>query len=61
LAVELPSWSEAVAGGWLEDWAVNLMLVNMATRKFARATHLAGAGVPATSIHNPPFPVDSTR
>lgn len=43
----LPSWTEAVAAGWLEQWAMNLMLINVSTRKFGRAVRLPEAGVPA--------------
>jgi len=43
----LPSWQEAVEGGWLQEWAMNLMLINVATRKFARAARLPDAAVPA--------------
>ena len=43
----LPSWREAAEAGWLEEWAMNLMLMNVATRKFGRAVRLAAAGVPA--------------
>jgi hypothetical protein len=43
----LPSWEEIAAGGYLDQWAVNLMVMNMATRKFGRAVRLPEAGVPA--------------
>jgi transposase-like protein len=43
----LPTWTEASEGGWLEEWAVNLMLANVATRKFSRVTRLPETGVPA--------------
>ena len=43
----LPSWREAAAGGWLEEWAMSLMLMNVATRKFGRAVRLPEAGVSA--------------
>lgn len=42
----LPSWQEAAQAGWLDEWAVNLMLINVATRKFGRAVRLPEAGVP---------------
>ena len=29
----LPCWNEAAEVGWLEQWATNLMLMNVATRK----------------------------
>ena len=43
----LPSWQEAAEAGWLDEWAMNLMLINVATRKFGRAVRLPEAGVPA--------------
>jgi transposase-like protein len=43
----LPSWAEATAAGWLEQWAMNLMLINVSTRKFGRAVRLPEAGVSA--------------
>lgn len=42
----LPSWEEISAGGYLDQWAMNLMVMNMATRKFGRAVRLAETGVP---------------
>ena len=41
----LPSWQEATQAGWLEEWAMSLMLMNVATRKFGRAVRLPEAGV----------------
>jgi putative transposase len=32
----LPSWDRAVAEDWLGKWAMNLMLINVSTRKFHR-------------------------
>lgn len=43
----LPSWEEISAGGFLDLWAMNLMVMNVATRKFGRAVRLPEAGVPA--------------
>jgi len=43
----LPSWQEAAAGGWLEEWAMSLMLMNVATRKVRRAVRLPEAGISA--------------
>lgn len=43
----LPSWKEAAEAGWLEQWAMSLMLMNVATRKVGRAVRLPEAGVPA--------------
>src|SRR5256884_7157824 len=49
----VPSWEAAVAEDWLGKWALNQMLINVATRKFARSVRLpegdasgpAGAGL----------------
>ena len=35
--VELPTWSAAQAEDWLGRWAMNLMLINVSTRKFRRS------------------------
>lgn len=43
----LPSWEEAAQAGWLEEWAMSLMLMNVATRKFGRAVRLPEAGISA--------------
>jgi putative transposase len=43
----VPSWEAAVAEDWLGKWAVNQMLINVATRKFARSVRLPGGDVPA--------------
>ena len=43
----LPSWEEISACGYLDQWAVNLMVMHMATRKFGRAVRLPEAGVSA--------------
>jgi putative transposase len=45
----LPSWEAAVAENWLGKWAMNQMLINVATRKFARSVRLPGGGVPAST------------
>jgi putative transposase len=46
---ELPleSWEQAVAEDWLGQWAMNLMLINVSTRKFRRAVRLPEGDVPA--------------
>src|SRR5947199_2883226 len=49
----VPRWEAAVAEDWLGKWALNQMLINVATRKFARSVRLpegdvsgpAGAGL----------------
>src|SRR5256885_291323 len=43
----LPSWEAAVAEDWLGRWALNLMLINVSTRKFGRAVRLPEGDVPA--------------
>src|SRR5665647_219406 len=45
--VALPSWEAAMAEDWLGQWAMNLMLINVSTRKFGRAVRLPGGDVPA--------------
>jgi putative transposase len=36
----LPTWTAAQAEDWLGRWAMNLMLINVSTRKFRRAVRL---------------------
>src|SRR5215831_9825345 len=43
----VPSWEAAVAEDWLGKWAMNQMLINVATRKFARSVRLPEGDVPA--------------
>ncbi len=43
----LPSWEAAIAEDWLGKWAMNQMLINVATRKFARSVRLPAGDVPA--------------
>ena len=38
--VQLSTWSEAQAEDWLGRWAMNLMLINVSTRKLKRAVRL---------------------
>ena len=45
--LSLPSWDRAVAEDWLGKWAMNLMLINVSTRKFRRAARLPEGDVPA--------------
>jgi len=45
--VGLPSWQAAQADDWLGRWAMNLMLINVSTRKFGRAVRLPEGDVPA--------------
>src|SRR3984893_9562533 len=43
----LASWEHAMAEDWLGKWAMNLMLLNVSTRKFRRAVRLPEGDVPA--------------
>ena len=43
----LPSWERALEEDWLGQWAMNLMLINVSTRKFRRAVRLPEGDVPA--------------
>lgn len=43
----LPSWERAVEEDWLGRWAMNLMLINVSTRKIRRAVRLPEGDVPA--------------
>src|SRR5262245_35322037 len=38
--VALPTWTAAQAEDWLGRWAMNLMLINVSTRKLRRAVRL---------------------
>ena len=44
----LPSWSAATSEDWLGQWAMNLMLINVSTRKIGRAVRLPGGAIPQT-------------
>ena len=43
----LPSWEEAVSNDLLGKWAMNLMLINVSTRKYGRAVRLPEGGIGA--------------
>jgi hypothetical protein len=43
----LESWERAVEEDWLGRWAMNLMVINVSTRKFRRAVRLPEGDVPA--------------
>jgi putative transposase len=43
----LPSWEAAQAEDWLGRWAMNLMLINVSTRRFGRAVRLPGGDIAA--------------
>ena len=45
--VPLPSWDQATAEDWLGRWTMNLMLINVSTRRFGRAVRLPEGDVPA--------------
>lgn len=45
--VTIPSWETAAAEDWLGRWAMNLMLINVSTRRFGRAVRLSDGDVPA--------------
>src|SRR5262249_12578297 len=44
--VALPSWTAAQAEDWLGRWALNLMLINVSTRKLRRAVRLPEGDLP---------------
>ena len=45
--VALPIWRAAQAEDWLGRWAMNLMLINVSTRKLKRAVRLPEGDLPA--------------
>jgi hypothetical protein len=47
--IALPSWEAAMAEDWLGKWALNLMLINVSTRRFGRAMRLPEGDVPAAN------------
>lgn len=47
--VALPSWRAAVDEDWLGKWAMNLMLINVSTRKYARAVRLPDGDLQAAA------------
>ncbi|MFK4535081.1 hypothetical protein ABIA00_003264 [Bradyrhizobium ottawaense] len=40
--VMIPSWETAAQEDWLGRWAMNLMLINVSTRRFGRAVYQRG-------------------
>ena len=44
--VALPTWAAAQAEDWLGRWAMNLMLINVSTRKLRRAVRLPEGDLP---------------
>lgn len=47
--VQLPTWQAAQAEDWLGRWAMNLMLINVSTRKLKRAVRLPEGELPAVA------------
>jgi hypothetical protein len=45
--ITIPSWETAAQEDWLGRWAMNLMLINVSTRRFGRAVRLPEGDVPA--------------
>src|SRR5216683_1890900 len=45
--VPLPSWETAMSEDLLGKWALNLMLINVSTRRFGRAVRLPGGDISA--------------
>jgi len=45
--LSLPSWEAAQAEDWLGRWAMNLMLINVSTRRFGRAVRLPEGDITA--------------
>ena len=45
--IALPTWRTAQAEDWLGRWAMNLMLINVSTRKLNRAVRLPEGDLPA--------------
>ena len=43
----LSTWTAAQAEDWLGRWAMNLMLINVSTRKLRRAVRLPEGDLPA--------------
>ena len=46
--VTIPSWETAAEEDWLGRWAMNLMMINVSTRRFGRAVRLPEGDVPAS-------------
>jgi transposase-like protein len=47
--VVLPTWTAVQAEDWLGRWAMNLMLINVSTRKLKRAVRLPDGDLPAVA------------
>ncbi len=50
--VTIPSWETAAQEDWLGRWAMNLMLINVSTRRFGRSAALSGC--PRVDVPAPP-------
>jgi hypothetical protein len=46
--IALPTWAAAQSEDWLGRWAMNLMLINVSTRKLRRAVRLPEGDLPVT-------------
>ena len=49
--VALPSWTAAQAEDWLGRWAMNLMLINVSTRKLRPAVRFPQGDLPIMGRH----------
>jgi putative transposase len=47
--LQLPTWTAAQAEDWLGRWAMNLMLINVSTRKLKRAVRLPEGDLPVVA------------
>jgi len=45
--MSLPHWGQAISEEWLKEWAMNLMLINVSTRRYGRAVRLPAGDIPA--------------
>src|SRR6266542_3991312 len=52
--IPLPTWTAAQAEDWLGRWAMNLMLINVSTRKFRRAVRLPEGDLPIAARNRRP-------
>jgi len=59
--VVLPTWTAAQAEDWLGRWAMNLMLINVSTRKLRRAVRLPEGDLPVIAGESPSKSAASRR
>src|SRR6201990_2776527 len=52
--VALPTWTAAQSEDWLGRWAMNLMLINVSTRKLRRAVRVPEGASPEIAGGGPP-------